>query len=187
MPIARQASREDVLDVALRVFCERGYGETSLRQLIAETRMSPTAFYARYPSKQAVLEALVERLVSQVFLAVSKAMAVSGGVDEAFEAIPAALAAALAPHKAAAKLVMSEAAVVPSLRRTLHAAYGTFARLVGAQLHRKKLASPESGGWAMFGAIYVHIMRWAVFEELDDAAFAGELRATARLLRPLVR
>jgi AcrR family transcriptional regulator len=187
MPVTRQSSRGDVLDVALRVFSERGYGETSLRQLIAEARMSPTAFYARYPSKQAVLEALIERVVADVFVRASKVMTGASTVDDAFDALPDALVAALVPHKAGVRLMFTEAAVVPPLRRTLYAAYTTFARLVGSQLAKVKVPAAESAGWAMFGAVAFQIMRWAVFEELDDAQFAKELRVTNRLLRSLVR
>jgi AcrR family transcriptional regulator len=187
MPVTRQASREDVLDIAARVFAERGFGETSLRQLIAETGMSPTAFYARYPSKQAVLEALVQRVLSQIFLSSSTALAKAKSVDAAVAGIADVLHAALSGHKAVIRLIMTEAPVLPGVRDALLGAYGGFARLVASYLTRHRVPNPEAGGWAMLGAIYLQIMRWAVFDDIDDAGLVAELRTTAGLLRTIVR
>ncbi len=187
MPAVRQASREDVLDIAARVFAERGFGETSLRQLISETGMSPTAFYARYPSKQAVLEALVERVLSRLLLSSSKTFASAKGLDDAVEAIAEVLRAAVITQKPVIRLMMTEAPVLPAVRQSLHAAYGGLARLVSSYLAKKRIPHAESAGWAMVGAMYFVIMRWAVFEELDDAGLTAELQTAASLMRTMVR
>jgi AcrR family transcriptional regulator len=187
MPAVRQASRDDVLEVATRVFAERGFGNTSLRQLIAETGMSPTAFYARYPSKHAVLEALIERLLAQVLLQASTAFASAGGVDDAIAALSHQLATVFAPQKPVLRLMMTEAPVLPNVRRTLSAAYDAIARLVASYLVRIGTPNADALGWAMLGAIYVLLMRWAVFEELDDAGLLAALQTTVGLLRGAVR
>jgi AcrR family transcriptional regulator len=182
----RQASRDAVLDVAVRVFSERGYGETSLRQLIGETGMSPTAFYARYRSKEAVLEALVGRMLGQLLSLTSTTFAGARSVDEGFEASARGLVAALAPQKPVVRLAITEAAALPALRRTLHGAYGAIARLVASYLTKLGRANAQTAGWTMLGAVYIQVMRWALFDELDDAQFADELLVTARLLRATV-
>jgi AcrR family transcriptional regulator len=183
MPIARQASRDDVLDVAARVFAERGFGETSLRQLIAESRMSPTAFYARYPSKNAVLEALVERVLSRIFLAASAAFAQARTVDDAVDRLAQVLISGLAGQKASMRLMMTEAPVVPAARRAIHAAYASLAKLVAAYLAQQDVANPDAFGWSAVGTIWVQIARWAVFEEIDDRELSIQLRHATALLR----
>ena len=147
MPVARQASREDVLDIAGRVFAERGFGETSLRQLISETGMSPTAFYARYPSKQAVLEALVQRVLSQIFMSTSTALARAKSVDQAVAGIGAVLQSAVVGHKPVIRLIMTEAPVLPAVRDALRGAYGGLAGLVSTYLAKQRVPNPEAGGW----------------------------------------
>ena len=187
MPAIRQASRDDVLDVAARVFSDRGFGDTSLRQLIAETGMSPTAFYARYPSKQAVLEALVERVLSRLLLSSSTTFAKAKSLDDAVDAIAGVLHDSVIGQKPVIRLMMTEAPVLPGVRQSLHAAYGGLSRLVGSYLAKKRIPHAESAGWAMVGAMYFVIMRWAVFEELDDAGLTAELKTASGLMRTMVR
>jgi AcrR family transcriptional regulator len=181
MPRLKQSSRADVLEVASRVFTEHGFGETSLRQLIAETGMSPTAFYARYPSKQAVLEALVQDTLSRVFLAISAVFVNAKGVEAAFEGVPRVLVEELVPRKAVVRLVLTEAAVLPSLRHSLHGAYSGLVQLAGGYLAKVGVEDAEAIGWSMLGAIYIHLMRWSVFEQIDDAKLVRELETMSRL------
>lgn len=177
-----------MLDIAERVFAARGYGQTSLRQLIAETGMSPTAFYSRFRSKEAVLEALVGHVLGDLFTITSGTFARAPSIDRGFEESARAVVRSLAKHKAVIRLVLTEAAASPSLRRTLEGAYTALAGLTGSYL--AKLASrgkarvehADTAGWAMFGTIYVQIMRWALFEQLDDEQLGQELQNTARLL-----
>src|SRR4051812_21961818 len=46
---------DGILDAAELLFAERGFGNTSLRGLIEASRMSTTAFYSRFASKEEVL------------------------------------------------------------------------------------------------------------------------------------
>jgi AcrR family transcriptional regulator len=62
--------RLEFLDVALRLFLERGYDETSLNEIITQAGVSKGAFYHYFPSKEALLEALADRSAKQAFQAV---------------------------------------------------------------------------------------------------------------------
>ncbi|MBL0219452.1 MAG: hypothetical protein IPQ07_36980 [Myxococcales bacterium] len=83
---------------------------------------------------------------------------------------------------------MTEAPASPALRRTLGDAYTALASLTSSYL--AKLASrgkarvedADTAGWAMFGTIYVQLMRWALFEQIDDAQLGEQLQITAQLL-----
>ncbi|HET6582721.1 MAG TPA: helix-turn-helix domain-containing protein, partial [Nannocystaceae bacterium] len=56
-------SHDAILATAERVFAERGFADTSLRELIAACGCSTTAFYARFATKDAVLEVLLRDLL----------------------------------------------------------------------------------------------------------------------------
>lgn len=193
MPAAKRFSNDDVLDAAERLFGAQGYGDTSLRELISASKMSPTAFYARYRSKEAVLEALVARVLTAVFKITSGAFGQASTLEAGFDAGADSVVAGISEHKAVMKLLLTEAGSIPSLRATLHGAYGALANLVGSYLSkqatkgRATIEDPTSVGWSMVGAGQIHVIRWAVFEELDDEQLAHELRITARMLLRSVR
>ncbi len=57
-------TREEIADEALRQFDE-GPGEPSIRSLAARLRVAPGAIYYHFPSRAAVVQAVVERVWSQ--------------------------------------------------------------------------------------------------------------------------
>lgn len=54
-----RGSREAVLDAALRLFAEHGYGGTSVRDIATIAGVQPATLYAYFPSKAHVLAELV--------------------------------------------------------------------------------------------------------------------------------
>ena len=56
------ATREQILDVALELFVERGYDNTSLREIAERMGFSKAALYYHFPSKDAILMALHMRV-----------------------------------------------------------------------------------------------------------------------------
>jgi len=60
-----EARRTEFLDTAQRLFFERGYEQTSVNDIIAAAGVSKGAFYHYFASKEAVLEAVADRLVTQ--------------------------------------------------------------------------------------------------------------------------
>ncbi|MBS0234163.1 MAG: TetR/AcrR family transcriptional regulator [Proteobacteria bacterium] len=63
--------RSEFLEHALATFLTRGYDKTSLNDIIAESGASKGAFYHYFPSKEALLEALADRVARQAFEAVN--------------------------------------------------------------------------------------------------------------------
>lgn len=57
--------REELLDCAQALFAARGYDNASLNEVIAAAGVSKGAFYHYFASKEALLEALADRLVRQ--------------------------------------------------------------------------------------------------------------------------
>jgi AcrR family transcriptional regulator len=58
--------RNEILDAAQRVVYTKGYEQMSIQDILVETKISKGAFYHYFDSKQALLEALIERLANQV-------------------------------------------------------------------------------------------------------------------------
>ena len=59
--MARPSAREKILDTAERLFAEHGLEGVSLRAINAEAGLSPAALHYHFGTKQALVEALLER------------------------------------------------------------------------------------------------------------------------------
>jgi len=55
------STRDKILDIAARLFAERGYAGTSLEQVIKQCRIGKDTFYRRFDSKLALFEAMAVR------------------------------------------------------------------------------------------------------------------------------
>ncbi len=56
----KAANRQAILDAALRVFSDVGYGAASVRDIVRETDLATGTFYNYFPDKEAVLRVLVD-------------------------------------------------------------------------------------------------------------------------------
>jgi AcrR family transcriptional regulator len=59
------AKRNEILDAALQLVYSRGYGRMTIQDILERLQISKGAFYHYFDSKAAVLEALVERMVTE--------------------------------------------------------------------------------------------------------------------------
>src|SRR3954447_2914846 len=65
--IARgEATRERVLSAARRLFGERGYEQTSIEALLEASGVARGALYHHFPSKTALFDAVLERVVADL-------------------------------------------------------------------------------------------------------------------------
>lgn len=87
----RQNSRRAVvLDAAARLFAERGYHGTSIRDIAAAAGITPAAIYSHFASKAGLLVAVYEEGVGRIAAALDAALENASG--------PARLQAACAAH-----------------------------------------------------------------------------------------
>lgn len=183
-------SADQILIAAERVFARRGYGETSLRQLMAAARVSTTAFYARFASKEAVLVALVERLLGELQAAVGAVLVQVRSREEAVDRGADTVVATLAGHERLVALILGEGLSSPDVRSGLARAYRALAELLAAQLTGASQAAglgiddPGSLAWAFVGAVQLQITRWAVFREIDRDQLLLAMRQVAHTLLP---
>ncbi len=58
--------RNEILDAAQRLIYTKGYEQMSIQEILDDLHMSKGAFYHYYDSKQALLEALIERTMDEM-------------------------------------------------------------------------------------------------------------------------
>ncbi len=180
-------SKDQILDAAERAFSERSYGETSLRQLIAEAGVSTTAFYARYESKEAVFTALVTRLMNDLFAAASKVLPSAKSPAEGIEVGIGVLVQALGRHPRVATLALSEGSSIPAVRDTMQRAFDSLVQLLTPLLPGGGEGESDDNHaltWALVGALYMQIVRWAVVAAVSFGELHGELVRAARVHLP---
>ena len=187
MPRTARPSSDRILGAAEKVFARHGYGETSLRQLMAAAKVSTTAFYARFDSKEAVLVALVERLIGDIQRQALRAFAEVKTPGEGVERGVDVLLAAIVDHRRVLALALGEAGSSAAVRSTMSRAYQMLVALLSGQLTGAPVAEREPLAWAFVGALHMQVLRWAVFEQLDDDGLADALRGVGRALLPTVR
>ncbi len=189
--ISRRPTGDRILTTAAALFARRGYGETSLRELMAAAGVSTTAFYVRFASKEEVLDALVQQLLGDLQAAAAATLAFGGDIDAGFQRGVAAMTDVLLRHRVTVRLALTEASCSVKSRETLARAYAALAALLDARLRRpsapKSAATKSKGniaGWALVGALAMQVQRWAVFAQLDDKGLSDALSKTARSLMP---
>jgi AcrR family transcriptional regulator len=83
---------DPALEAAGRLFRERGYGATTVREIAAAANMLPGSLHYRYASKEEMLLALIDRGIERATGVVRTAIA---GIDDPLERLRAALRAHL--------------------------------------------------------------------------------------------
>lgn len=66
-----------LLDVAARLFRQKGFAATSLREIASAAEMLPGSIHYRYASKEAILLSLMERAIARLTHAIRDAVAAS--------------------------------------------------------------------------------------------------------------
>jgi AcrR family transcriptional regulator len=84
------ARREQIIEAAMTRFAEGGFHSTGMAEVIAATGLSAGAVYRYFPSKEALIRAIVEeRVLSTAAEAFERIL--DEGVDDPVEAVSAAL------------------------------------------------------------------------------------------------
>jgi AcrR family transcriptional regulator len=183
-------SSDRILVAAEALFASKGYADVSLRQLIAAAGVSTTAFYARFPSKAAVLEKLTETLFAELHVEAAAVLRQARNLDEGIKRGIDLVVDHFGPRKALVRLIISEAGSVPSVllkRRQSYLMLAMFlARYLRALDERRVITckDPETVAWALVGALEMQFVRWAVWGDLPDAQLTAALRMSAHAILP---
>ena len=186
-------SVERILEAAEDLFAENAYGDISLRQLIAAAGISTTAFYARFDSKEAVLDKLTEQLFRGLQLEAATTLRSVKNLDQGIERGVEILCGRFASRKSLVRLVIAESG---SLGPTAAMRRRSYVMLVGFMAHyfkalaergRIDVRDPDALAWALVGALEMQIVRWAVWDELDVEELRKALVDVARAILPKER
>jgi AcrR family transcriptional regulator len=177
-PRRPRPSADRIVVAAEAIFAERGYGETSLRQLMSAAGVSTTAFYSRFDSKEAVLQAMVERLLVGLRETALASLAGTTSPKTIIKRAVPALVAVLAEHRALVATTLSEGMAITSIRDSLSSTYGGLVEIMSARLGGPRKERPALA-WAFVGSLQIQIMRWAVFQDLSRVELETELSAVS--------
>lgn len=59
--------KEEIVTVASELFMKKGYDETSMADILREVDIAKGTLYYHFPSKEAILDAMIERVNQQIF------------------------------------------------------------------------------------------------------------------------
>jgi AcrR family transcriptional regulator len=187
---AKKPSADSILEAAEEVFAQHGYGEVSLRQLMSAAGVSTTAFYARFESKEAVMAALTARLFAELYAEAPGVLDQARDLESGIVVGVDLLCDRFAPRQALVRMILSEAGSAPAAVEARRRAYQILASFLAARLaayaERRRLHVPDPNAlaWALVGALEIQIVRWAVWEEIDELTLRAQLRAAARAILP---
>jgi AcrR family transcriptional regulator len=170
----RAAARPDeVLDASLDLFIERGYAATRVEDIARRAGLSKGAVYLYFPSKEAILEALVRRAISPI--AANAGMAAAnyrGSIREAVSIAMRLVAARLTEPRTLAipRLIMHEVTRFPELAAMYREQVIDKAKPVVEALVARGIASgefrpvdPDLTVRSIIGPIALHIMLSEIF------------------------
>ena len=183
-------SADRILAAAEVLFAKHGYGQVSLRQLIAGAGLSTTAYYARFASKEAVLDALTERLFGELYRDAAAALQGAKDLDDGIARGVELLCTHLGPRKPLVRLAIAEAGTHPSSAAARSRSYSLLAQFLAHRLRglaargRLPARDPDALAWAIVGGLEIQFVRWAVWDQLTLDELRAQLLATARAILP---
>ena len=178
----QKPTNEGIMQAAEHLFATKGFGESSLRDVIGAARCSTTAFYARFAGKEAVLEALVEQLVTDLRDATVQRLAAARGIDDGINLGIKALVETLLPRKALVRVALAEGAAVAGVRGVLSASYGMLAEVLSGHFSQIGSSDSNGAGWALVGALRMQVERWAVYDAIADEELLATLTSVTHAM-----
>jgi AcrR family transcriptional regulator len=186
-------SVERILEAAEGLFATNAYGDISLRQLIAAAGISTTAFYARFDSKEAVLDKLTESLFLGLQLEAATTLRSVRNLDQGIERGVEILVDRFASRKSLVRLVIAESGSLGPTSSMRRKSYVMLVAFMGhyfkalSERGRIEVKDADALAWALVGALEMQIVRWAVWDELDVDELKTALVGVARAILPKER
>lgn len=79
--------KQELLQIAYRLFLSKGYEETSIDEIIAEAQIAKGTFYYHFKSKEALLEELINKMITEKVEQAKKILSVPMSAPEKTVAI----------------------------------------------------------------------------------------------------
>jgi TetR/AcrR family transcriptional regulator len=101
--------KDEILDVAMRLFAERGYEGTSMNDVAERVGMRKASLFYHFATKDALYEAVLDRLVASLQSALEEIYASSGTFEDRLDAVTNTIVGVFGSHPYAARLLLREA------------------------------------------------------------------------------
>ncbi|SMF60330.1 transcriptional regulator, TetR family [Tistlia consotensis] len=168
-----EARPDEVLDAALDLFIARGFAATRVEDIARRAGLSKGAVYLYYPSKEAILEALVQRSI----LPIAEQVAALGRLETgdpkaALRSLIDLIGDGLAEPRVAAipKIIVGEAGNFPQLvesyrRQVIERGLGALTALIrrGVELGQFRPVDPELAARNVVGPLIAHLLLARIF------------------------
>jgi len=178
-----QATRERILDAAIRVFASKGYHETKVDDIVVEADASKGSVYFHFPGKQQIFLALVDKFAD---LLQRRLIEVVAQEQDGVQRVNLALQICLetfAQYRGLAKIFLIQAsglgAVFEEKRLEIH---GRFAQVIQRYLDEAVAAGEiapidtEVVAYAWMGAINEVVIRWVYTGQPEPERLIAPLR-----------
>jgi AcrR family transcriptional regulator len=183
------ARREQIVDAAMTRFAEGGFHSTGMAEVIAATGLSAGAVYRYFPSKEALIRAIVEERVLANAAAAFEHI-IDEGVDDPVEAVSAALGIvdAVTARQGVDVTKIAVQAWGEALRNPdiLDVAQGAYAKMRGylaAVARRAKEhgrlgadADPDEMAKAMLSLVMGYIIQRLIMGDVDRSTYTAALQ-----------
>jgi AcrR family transcriptional regulator len=191
------ARREQILEAAMTRFAEGGFHSTGMAEVIAATGLSAGAVYRYFPSKEALIRAIVEeRVLTNAAAAFERIL--DEGLDDPVEAVSAALGIVDAVRERegvdvtkVAVQAWGEALRNPDI---LEVAQGAYARMRGylaavarrAQEHGRlgPDVDPDEVAKTMLSLVMGYLIQRLIMGDVDRATYTAALEALTSMRTP---
>lgn len=177
-----EARPDEVLDAALDLFIAKGFAATRVEDIARRAGLSKGALYLYFPSKEALLEALVRRAVSPIAaLALHQLEAFEGDPRLVISATLRMVAGKLADPRLIAipRLIMREVAQFPELavmyrKEVLDKIIPVAVRLIERGIAQGYLrpVDPELAVRSIIGPLAIHVILAEVFQLIGPEGLA---------------
>ena len=171
--------RQRILDAGIAVFSRKGYRDSVVDEIAAESGTSKGGVYFHFPNKQAIFLALLERMGELLIRKVEEAMAAETDPLARGDAALLTVLRTFAGHRALARLFLVEAmGAGREFNDAMTRMHDRFATLITRHLddaRQRGLIPPidtELAGAAWFGALNEIATRWLLTgrpERLEEA------------------
>ncbi len=190
------ATRQRILDAALRLFAAKGYDSASMREIAVEAGCSLGLTYRYFASKEDLVLELYRWLVAQLDELVAQLPAST--IAERFDLVMRALFAVMTPHRRTL-IALSGAALDPHSRAGVFGAEGAevrrrarvaYVELVAGASDAPRAAQMEDLATILYGVQLSLVLFW--LQDLSGGADKTEelltfIVGTFRRFRPLLR
>lgn len=166
--------RQRLLDAALTVFAEHGYGDTAVDQVARASETSKGGLYFHFPSKQALFLALLDESSQALLKRVQTGMALETDPLARGEAALREVLLAFGEHRLLARLLLVEAVGAgKEFNARLNQMHAEFAGLIATCLDdaiaNGQIAPCDTAivAHAWYGAVNQTVLRWLLTGEPD--------------------